>query len=98
MSEARRDDPVLAGLIAVIEQWRKAIREERVTARRIVELSDNHSEFREALLVVAGEGGKVSTGRLGKWLGKVKGRRVNGKHIEEAGSRDGIALWQVTAS
>lgn len=98
MGEARREDPVLAGLIAVVEQWRKAIGSDRVTARQIVGIAEEHGEFREALAAVGGEGGKISTGRLGKWLGKVKGRRVNGMRIEDAGYRDGIALWQVSGS
>jgi putative DNA primase/helicase len=69
-----------------------------VTARQIVGIAEEHGEFREALAAVAGEGGKISTGRLGKWLGKVKGRRINGMRIEDTGYRDGIALWQISGS
>jgi putative DNA primase/helicase len=37
--------------------------------------------LREALLVVAGEGGNINSKRLGKWLGKEKGRIVKGMRI-----------------
>jgi hypothetical protein len=40
-------------------------------------------EFREALLVVAGENGSVNSKRLGKWLGRSKGRIVKGMRIME---------------
>ena len=37
--------------------------------------------LREALLVVAGEGGNINSKRLGKWLGREKGRIVKGVRI-----------------
>jgi len=39
-------------------------------------------EFRDALLRIAGEGGAVSSKRLGKWLSKISGRIVGGLRLE----------------
>jgi len=41
-----------------------------------------HPELRELLLRVAGEGGKVSGKRLGKFLSKISGRVVSGFRLE----------------
>jgi hypothetical protein len=49
-------------------------------------------EFREALLTVAGRGGVISGGSLGKWLGKQKGKIVNGLSFE-VGERQ--QTWRV---
>lgn len=102
MTEARREDPRLTALAAVLEQWAAVIRDERVTARAVAECAAqqgmtgySHPDLREALLAVASDRGEVSARRLGRWLGEVKGRQVNGKYIESAGMRDGFALWQL---
>jgi hypothetical protein len=39
-------------------------------------------EFRDLLLRVAGEGGAVSTRRLGKWLSRISGRVVGEYRLE----------------
>ena len=61
-----------------MEQWRGVIGGDRVTFRQIIERSIDqrppmhgrpeflHPKFREALPSVAGEGGAMSGGRLGK--------------------------------
>ncbi|MFE1601600.1 PriCT-2 domain-containing protein [Methylobacterium sp. ID0610] len=56
-----------------------------------------HSEFREALLSVAGEGGQISNLRLGQWLSRNKGRLVNGCRIVEAGTSAGVVRWMLSA-
>jgi glycosyltransferase involved in cell wall biosynthesis len=40
-------------------------------------------DLREQLLTVAGSNGAINSYRLGKWLGRHKGRIVNGLHITE---------------
>jgi hypothetical protein len=46
-------------------------------------------------MVVAGERGGVSSRRLGTWLGRVKGRLVNGKRVVPAGLLRGVARWEL---
>ena len=40
-----------------------------------------YPEFRDLLLRQAGEGQRVSTRRLGKWLGKIRGRVFMGRRL-----------------
>lgn len=57
-----------------------------------------HPEFREALLAVAGDGGNISTKRLGRWLGANQNRLVNGLKLISDGMIDGIARWRLVAA
>jgi len=95
LGEARRDDPVLAALTAIIEQWNLALHGDRVSVSQIVGAAGSHADFREALLSVAGERGEISTRRLGQYLGKVKGRTVNKRRIVPAETVHGVARWQL---
>jgi hypothetical protein len=40
-----------------------------------------HPEFRDLLLRIAGDGGAVSSRRLGKWLSRISGRIVDGYRL-----------------
>jgi hypothetical protein len=57
-----------------------------------------HPEFREALLTVAGEGGAVNSYKLGRWLGKIKEKLVDGRQIIAAGVLDGIGRWKLVST
>jgi hypothetical protein len=104
MNEARREDPRLSAMSAVLEQWTAVIGSGvRVTARDLVDRTERmalsggyaHAEFREALLLIAHEAGRVSGRRLGNWCGQVKGRWIAGKRLIEAGKRSGSQLWMI---
>ena len=51
--------------------------------------------FREALLIVAGEGGVINSRSLGKWLAANKGRIVGGLRIVQDGESSGVAQWRL---
>src|SRR5262249_50408394 len=99
MGNAQRDNPDVAKLVAVLETWARVIGDSRVAAREVVELAGKQSsaggwlypDFRDALLVVARDRGEVSSDRLGRWLGKIKGRLMNGKRVVSAEKLHGIA-------
>jgi hypothetical protein len=66
-----------------------------------------HPEFREAILDVAGQGGKINNRLLGQWLSHFEGRRIvrddgsqltltRAKHLGKSIVKDGAAMWQVT--
>ena len=103
----REEDPRLAALTSVLQQWQLAIGDAKVSAREIVERAEGvsptyggllHPDFRGALCEVAGDrSGKLSAIRLGRWLGSVDGREAGGLTIERAGMRDGILRWQLMA-
>jgi len=89
---ARAEDPERQRLEAVITQWHEVLEDRSVTARALIEeacmseltpppgkpngITYLHVDFRNALLDVAGERGRVSTRRLGTWLGKNKLKAV----------------------
>jgi putative DNA primase/helicase len=97
MAESKRADPKLATLVGVIEQWKSCIGSVTVTTKGIIDeacaqkpaepsggewtRAFYNPEFREALLGVAGEGGKVNSVRLGLWLRHNRDRLVNGQRI-----------------
>jgi hypothetical protein len=103
MAEARRNDPVLSALVAVVEQWAQVLGDRRMTCRAIVDIASqpsasggySHGEFRDALLRVCGETGNPSSRRLGRWLGDVKGRNVAGKRLVEAELQHGVQRWRL---
>jgi len=103
----RGADPKLEALTTVLEQWREVIGVERVTVRQVIDRATEqrpqiggrsefiHPEFREALLRVAGEGGAINGGRLGKWLGAHQNRIVGALRLVAAGVSAGRARWQL---
>ena len=95
IESARKADPARLKLEAVITQWRDVIKDDSVTARDVVEracrfdldpsthnpnyIVYHHPEFRNALLDIAADHGRVDPGRLGTWLGHNKGKVVRVK-------------------
>jgi hypothetical protein len=90
------------GSTIVVNERGEAVNESKIT---IIHVYVN-PVFREAILEVAGQGGKINNKALGTWLSNFEGRRV----VHEDGSlltlkrpnrngkpliRDGAALWQV---
>jgi hypothetical protein len=55
-----------------------------------------HPELREALLIVAGDGGSINSRRLGLWLGSNENRLVQGCKIVRDGERGGVGVWKLT--
>ena len=54
-------------------------------------------DFREALIVVAGDHGAISSLRLGKYLSRNMGRIINGLRIEQdvTVAQNGVVRWKV---
>lgn len=110
MDGMRSADPKLGALTTVMEQWHEVIGGDRVTVRQIIERAIDlrppmhgrpeflHPEFREALLAIAGEGGAISGGRLGKWIGANQNRIAAGLKLVSAGLSAGRARWQLVAA
>lgn len=110
MDGMRSADPKLGVLITVIEQWHEVIGGDRVPVRQIFDCAIDqrppmhgrpeflHPEFREALVAIAGEGGAISGGRLGKWIGANQNRNAAGLKLISAGLSAGRARWQLVAA
>ncbi|HEX3860377.1 MAG TPA: hypothetical protein VHY35_01640, partial [Stellaceae bacterium] len=115
MARARLQDPKTQALAEVLAQWHAVIGENSVSVKRVIEYATQTSggsaydmglpvmvnaDFREALLVVAGDRGAISSLRLGKWLARTKNRIVAGLRIEQdmTGDHGGVARWKVVQS
>jgi len=108
METIRSTDPNLEALSTVLAQWKAVIGSRRVTARVIIDRATaarapgplaglkhefTHPELREALLVVAGDGGAISGRRLGRWLSAQENRMVEGLSIKRGGKTEGSTFW-----
>jgi hypothetical protein len=54
-----------------------------------------HPEFRDALLIVAGDGGAINSLKLGRWLAANENRSILGHKIIQNGERGGSKLWKL---
>lgn len=107
MEEVRGADPKLEALTMVIEQWQAVLGQRRVSVKEVIEAAVEqapslfgrpefrHPDFREALLVVAGDGGAINSRRLGKWLSANQNRIIDGMKIMADGVLTGIARWRL---
>jgi hypothetical protein len=108
MEQIREADPRLESLTMVIEQWQTVLGGARVSVKEVIDAATEQRqngfmgrpefvqpEFREALLVVAGDGGAINSRRLGKWLAGHQNRIVDGMKIVSDGVVRGIARWRL---
>ncbi|MGA8550963.1 MAG: hypothetical protein WB678_12075 [Stellaceae bacterium] len=110
MDRVRAQDPEREMLGSVAHQWASAVGGRRVSVAEVIDIATklsselepdqkrfvNHA-FREALLVIAGNGGAIDSRRLGTWLGRHKDRIVDGKKIIPDGILNGINQWRLVA-
>ncbi len=109
MEIVRSANPITTNIAAVMEQWADIVGPTNVTVADVIKQATErgkpiesdtveftHPDFREALLTVAGNGGAINSRRLGKWLGEVADRIINGRRFENVGGRSGVALWRLT--
>lgn len=108
MERTREQDPRRETLAAVLYQWIGVLQHRRVSAKEVIDNSTDfqsastddkrpylHPQFREALLVVAGEAGNINSRRLGKWLNANKAKIVNGLRIINDGVLEGVARYRL---
>jgi putative DNA primase/helicase len=112
MDRLRETDPVLANLKTVLTAWRDEFGDASTTTNDVVAAAANATQatpepgtldrLRDALLVVAGRGGKIEIRLLGQWLGKNVDRVVDlggGDLVvlEKAGLLHGVQQWRVVS-
>jgi putative DNA primase/helicase len=108
MQRTREQDPRREALAAVLDQWSGVLQHKRVSAKEVIDIATDfqagnaddkkrylHPEFREALLIVAGDAGYINSRRLGKWLGDNSGKIIDGMRIIGDGLSKGIAQYRL---
>jgi hypothetical protein len=112
MDQVRADDPVLGEMRQVIASWPAEMRDEIgattaqmiATANATQPIADSsgnsiytHSEWRQALVQVAGKAGAVDPNRLGVWLRSNAGRVVGKQRIVKSAhlASGGTARWLI---
>jgi hypothetical protein len=83
-----------------MEAWHAEFADRAVTVREAIKaassraLMDDH-RLQDALLDVAAERGEINMRKLGRWLGKTRGRMQGGFRIERGNLHCGIQTWRV---
>jgi hypothetical protein len=111
IESARTEDPQRQQLEAVVTQWCAVLGDRSVTTRTVIEeacgfrldptpsnpnhINYFHQEFRNALLDVAGDRGRVSSERLGKWIGANKHKVVDKHRLAPDTPSRGNARWKL---
>jgi putative DNA primase/helicase len=89
MEQARAEDPVLASMQELFENWHEHLGTSVVTARQVIDVAVEQAdrgaflrpEFRDLLVREAGAGGFIDAKRLGRWLTRIHGRPVGGRTL-----------------
>lgn len=90
MERAREEDPVLVEIREIFGQWEDCLSlGTKYTARAIISRAEDnfgngdyrHPDLRDALMKIAGTGGRLSSKSLGKWLARTSRRIVGGKRL-----------------
>jgi putative DNA primase/helicase len=96
METARKEDPELMSVRELFGHWRERLgMDSPCTTSEVIRVACEktslgsfekpgefrYPEFRDLLLRIAGDGGAVSSKRLGKWLSRISGRVVDGYRL-----------------
>ena len=101
-------DPKLDTLRTIFDQWLSIVGTKRISVRKLIGLANEqqqpahaaefrHPVFRNALLVVCGDGEVLNGRRLGKWLGINASRVVEGMRIVRDGILTSEQQWRLEA-
>lgn len=85
---------------AVMEAWREEFGECASTVREAIKAASSRAligdyRLQDALLDIAAERGEINMRKLGRWLGKMRGRLQGGLRIERGNLHCGIQTWRV---
>jgi hypothetical protein len=95
LETARAGDPERESLRIVMWAWAQTFQGQRIGVAEAILESQRKPDLKDALLTAAAERGEVSPRRLGKWMAKIAGRRLEGARFVQDGQRRGSALWKL---
>ncbi|MEO8631062.1 MAG: hypothetical protein ABI612_23635, partial [Betaproteobacteria bacterium] len=97
--EAVATDPELEILTRLLGAWEAAFGSAPARVREAVGVAngpfDHSSELREVIEDIAGERGEINRRKLGWWIRRHEGRRVNGRRFVRASGRRSAEAWRV---
>jgi len=103
MASLRRSDPVTSQLTNLIAAWQAGVGAGvKITTQALLDMAIRvdqrdgayvHTDLRDALLAIAGEGREINGRRLGRWLSKNEGRVINGHRIVRAAVNTSAVRW-----
>ena len=106
MNRLRKADPCSASLTAVLHAWHVAFGFDPTTGREAIEKAAliERQDLHDALMAIAGRGGKIDARVLGHWLARCAADRVVNLSdnlqpqpvaLEAFGERQGVAVWRL---
>ncbi len=103
VADTVKADPETQKLRSLLYCWNTRFGETAVTVAGLVgaglHFSNESDELAEILAEIAGEGVGINRRRLGRWIERHAGRRLDGLRIIDAGGHtNGSRRWQVVAS
>ncbi len=89
-------DPVEENLRTLLAEWQRAIGQVGISAGALIQKAESDHGLKEAILAVAGRGGRMDSRELGYFLRRHVHRISDGRLIIRAGASKGSVLWTVT--
>lgn len=94
-ARAFEQDPETTKLAAMLEAWHEAFGGMQTTVASVIRRGDTDERLGTALEEIAGQGGKVNSRMLGRWIERMTGRIVGGRLFVRIGLRAGVLHWSV---
>ena len=98
ITRSESENPDQAKLAAMLEAWHATFGSAPTTVATVLTLSGQYSPnplLAEAANEIAGQGGKVNSRMLGRWIERHAEQRYGGLRFAKAGKAHGVMRWQV---
>lgn len=96
---ARNDvrDPETLDISTLHDAWAEALGTGRATSAEVAHAATSDAALMQALSAVGcvDRGPAVNTRRLGRYLGKLENRRLNGRFFERVGEQSNATVWRL---
>ena len=98
ITRSESENPDQAKLAAMLEAWHATFASTPTTVATVLTLSGQYSPnplLADAANEIAGQGGKINSRMLGRWIERHAEQRIGGLRFVKAGKAHGVMRWQV---
>ena len=98
ITRSESENPDQAKLAAMLEAWHATFASTPTTVATVLTLSGQYSTnplLADAANEIAGQGGKINSRILGRWIERHAEQRIGGLRFVKAGKAHGVMRWQV---